>query len=107
MITASQDKTARLWNARTGEPVGKAMLHNGFVTAVAFDAHGERAVTGSEDGTARLWDTRTGETLGRPMQHDKAVLAVAFDPKGELILTGSLTRPRGCGMPIPANRSSD
>ena len=37
IATGSQDNTARLWNARTGEPVGKAMLHNGPVIALVFD----------------------------------------------------------------------
>jgi WD40 repeat protein len=29
VVTASADKTARLWNAATGEAIGEAMQHDG------------------------------------------------------------------------------
>ena len=38
--TGSDDGTARVWNARTGEPVGQPMHHQGAVRDVAFDPTG-------------------------------------------------------------------
>jgi WD40 repeat protein len=66
VLTASSDKTARIWDARTGEPIGKPLHHDGEVWAATFDAKGERVVTASWDKTARIWDARTGEPLGKP-----------------------------------------
>jgi WD40 repeat protein len=55
VVTASDDKTARIWDARTGEPIGEPLQHQGSVNAASFDATGERVVTASDDKTARIW----------------------------------------------------
>jgi len=64
VVTASWDKTARIWDARTGEPIGKPLQHADRVVAAAFDPKGERIVTASNDGTARIWRApHTGQVL--------------------------------------------
>src|SRR5208282_4679278 len=65
VMTASADKTARIWDAHTGEPIGKPLQHDGPVFTAAFDPKGERVVTASDDKTARIWDAGTGEPLGK------------------------------------------
>ena len=55
VVTASDDKTARIWDARTGEPIGKTLRHDGSVYAATFDTTGDRVVTASADNTARIW----------------------------------------------------
>jgi WD40 repeat protein len=56
VVTASDDNTARIWDARTGEPIGKTLRHDGSVYAATFDTTGDRVVTASADNTARIWD---------------------------------------------------
>jgi hypothetical protein len=64
VVTASEDNTAKLWDARTGEPVGKPLQHQDMVRAAAFDPTGERVVTASADQTARIWSAPpTGQIL--------------------------------------------
>ena len=89
VLTGSDDKTARLWDAATGQPIGQPLTHQGAVMAVAFSPDGKTVLTGSEDKTARLWDAATGQPLGQPMTHQGAVWAVAFSPDGKTVLTGS------------------
>ena len=89
VLTGSCDKTARLWDAATGRPLGPPMTHQGVVVAVAFSPDGKTVLTGSRDKTARLWDAATGRPLGPPMTHQDAVQAVAFSPDGKTVLTGS------------------
>ena len=89
VITASEGGTARIWDARTGEPIGKPLQHADAVRAAVFDPKGERVVTASDDKTARIWDARTGEPIGKPLQHAGAVRAAAFDLKGERVVTAS------------------
>ncbi|MEM7504513.1 MAG: AAA-like domain-containing protein [Pseudomonadota bacterium] len=89
VITGSSDGTARLWSARTGEPIGNTMQHQGSVNAVAFSPEGKTVITGSSDNTARLWSTNTGEPLGQPMHHQSRVQAVVFSPDGKIVATGS------------------
>src|SRR5207249_4309777 len=55
LLTASWDKTARVWDLATGRPVGQPMLHQDYLTAAAFSPDGQWVLTGCADGTARLW----------------------------------------------------
>ncbi len=92
VLSGSWDKTARLWDAATGKPIGPPMAHQGPVQAVAFSPDGKTVLTGSEDETARLWDAATGKPIGSPMAHRAAVWAVAFSPDGKTVLTGSFDK---------------
>jgi hypothetical protein len=57
IVTASLDKTARVWDAATGKAIGKPLKgHSGYVYSAAFSPDGKRIVTASDDKTARIWD---------------------------------------------------
>ena len=60
VVTASDDKTARIWDGHTGAAVGALLQHEDVVTSAAFSADGTRVVTASSDQTARLWDVSIG-----------------------------------------------
>jgi WD40 repeat protein len=55
-VLTSADKTARLWDATTGRPLGPSLTHQSALEAVAFSPDGKTVLTGSGDKTARLWD---------------------------------------------------
>ena len=63
IVTGSDDRTAKVWDARTGTPLLELKGHTSLVTSVAFSPDGSRIVTGSEDRTARVWDARTGRSF--------------------------------------------
>jgi WD40 repeat protein len=105
VLTGSWDKTARLWNAGTGKPIGAALQHRAYVLAVAFSPDGKTVLTGSQDNTARLWEAGTGKPIGAALQHQNLVQAVAFSPDGKMALTGSRDNTArlweaGTGKPI-------
>jgi hypothetical protein len=54
VATASWDNTARIWDAESGQAIGPAIRHEGWVTHVAFSPDSKWLVTASRDGTARL-----------------------------------------------------
>jgi WD40 repeat protein len=89
VLTGSGDRTARLWDAATGQPMGPPLTHRGVVYSVAFSPDGKAVLTGSQDNTARLWDVATGKPIGPPLTHRGSVQAVAFSPDGRAVLTGS------------------
>ncbi len=79
-MTASDDRTARLWDAATGKELGR-LVHENSVKAAAFSPDGVKIVTASDDKTARLWDAKTGEELARLVHQNSvnaAALAIAF-----------------------------
>jgi WD40 repeat protein len=49
IVTASNDGTARLWDATTGEEI-IGLRHEGSVSSAPFPPDGARIVTASEDG---------------------------------------------------------
>jgi WD40 repeat protein len=73
VATASSDFSARVWNARTGEPLTAPMPSFNSVAWVVFSPDGERLVTciggfdtdGKTTFHAQLWETATGRALGR------------------------------------------
>jgi WD40 repeat protein len=99
IISGSGDKTLRLWDAQTGQPIGHPLKgHTDSVISVAFSPDGRRTASGSGDYTLRLWDVRTGKPLGQPMgtpaihyyQDDpNQVMSVAFSPDGKRVVSGS------------------
>ena len=56
VATASDDRTARLWETATGQEVGVLTGHTSGVYGVAFSPDGRLVATASGDRTARLWD---------------------------------------------------
>jgi WD40 repeat protein/tRNA A-37 threonylcarbamoyl transferase component Bud32 len=109
-ITGSDDHTARIWDARTGESLSPALRHQNEVLAVALNYQGTIAATGSEDRTARLWDVVKGEALSDPLCHADQVRTVAIRSDSRAVLTGcrdhfarlwTFASPRQTGRPDP------
>jgi WD40 repeat protein/serine/threonine protein kinase len=89
VATGGEDHTAQVWDADTGEPVGRALPHQDTVQALAFGPDGRTLLTGSDDRTARLWDVATGRPIGQPLEHQARVRAVGLGPDGRTLLTAS------------------
>src|SRR5262249_60504435 len=81
VLSGSYDKTARLWDAASGEVVHPRAGHRDSVYAVAFLHDRERALTASADGSLGLWDTKTGRLLCELFSFADGSGAV-IDPEG-------------------------
>jgi WD40 repeat protein len=55
IVTASRDKTARLWDVASGQQLRSLEGHTDAVYSAAFSPDGKMIVTASSDKTARLW----------------------------------------------------
>ena len=60
MVTASEDNTARVWDARTGQLLTEPLKHEKQVWSAQFSPDGQCVVTALEDNTARVWEAATG-----------------------------------------------
>jgi len=87
-------RSARVWDARTGQPVTPLLAQTGRMVAACFSPDGMKVATASADHTARLWDARTGQPLTPALPHDGPVSIVRFRPDGSVLLTSDGQRLR-------------
>jgi eukaryotic-like serine/threonine-protein kinase len=92
IVTASYDKTARIWDSRTGAQLAVLSGHSDKVNSAAYSPDGTRIVTASYDKTARIWDARTGAELAVLSGHGDFVRSAAYSPDGTRIVTASYDR---------------
>jgi WD40 repeat protein/tRNA A-37 threonylcarbamoyl transferase component Bud32 len=89
IVTASYDKTARIWDAVSGQLLLVLRGHTGAVRSAAFSPDGRRVVTASYDKTARVWDATSAKQLLVLNGHTAYVEGAAFSPDGQRIVTAS------------------
>lgn len=90
LATASDDKTAVLWDVTQRKPVKAFRGHTGYVFCVTFNPQSNILATGSFDETIRLWDVRTGRCIRQITAHSEPVSAIDFDlPEGQQLASGS------------------
>ena len=65
LVTASDDTTARVWDAATGKAIAVLSGHDDLVWSAAFSPDGAKVVTASNDKTARVWEVATGKKRSR------------------------------------------
>jgi len=89
LATASQDKTAKVWDAASGQELLSLHGHGSAVRGVAFSPDGKRIATASIEGTAKIWDAVSGQELLTLRGHSDKVWGVAFSPDGTRLATAS------------------
>jgi hypothetical protein len=89
IVTASDDKTARIWDAASAKEIAVLRGHDGPVTSAAFSPDGSGIVTASSDKTGRIWDAANAKEIAVLRGHDDPVISAAFSPDGSRIVTAS------------------
>jgi WD40 repeat protein/tetratricopeptide (TPR) repeat protein len=87
ILTASDDYTAKLWDAASGEKLATFQHKDNVFTAV-FSPDGSKVLTASWDKTAKLWDAASGKEL-TAFHHYSGVYSAVFSPDGSKVLTAS------------------
>ncbi|THU80992.1 WD40 repeat-like protein [Dendrothele bispora CBS 962.96] len=89
VVSGSDDKTVKIWNAETGNMEFELKGHTGSVNSVAFSQDGRRVVSGSNDETVRIWNVVKGEMEFVMQGHTRWVYSVAFSQNGRRVVSGS------------------
>lgn len=89
IITASWDKTAKIWDALTGTLLMTLQGHSENLCSAAYSHDGKFIVTASWDRTAKVWDSSTGTLLRTITGHSDTVRFATFSPNGKFIITAS------------------
>ncbi|KAL4439724.1 hypothetical protein ABPG75_002725 [Micractinium tetrahymenae] len=88
IISASFDKSAKLWDGMKGAFVATFRGHVGPVYQVAWSADSRLFVSGSKDSTLKVWDLRSKKLLMDLPGHADEVFSVDWSPDGESVASG-------------------
>lgn len=91
IITASDDGTARIWNASNGSLVHILIGHTGAVTSAVFSPDGRFIITASDDHTARVWDTTDWSLIHVSIGHTHHIWPARFTSDSKFVNISSGT----------------
>ncbi len=92
LVTASNDRTAKIWNVNTGNCQHTLQGHTENVRSASFSPDGTILVTASNDRTAKIWNVHTGNCQHTLQGHTENVRSASFSPDGTIIVTASEDR---------------
>jgi len=102
-VSASDDKTLRLWDLTSGKEVRTISGDDegGQFKSVALTPDSASAFSGSFNGAVRLWDLRKDEKPRDFPGHTQPVYAVAISPDGKTALSGGGALIEKDGVEVP------
>jgi WD40 repeat protein len=89
IITASNDKTVKIWDAESGRELWTLAGHSDWVNAIAYSPDGRRIVSASDDTTIKIWDVESGREIRTLSGHSVNVMSVVYSPDGRRNVSGS------------------
>jgi len=89
IVSASHDRTLKIWNVESGLEVTTLSGHSRGVTACAYSPDAKRIVSSSWDNRLKIWDAESGLELATLAGHSKGVLSCAYSPDGKRIVSAS------------------
>ena len=89
IVSASGDKTLKLWDMHSGREIYTLSSHAGHVNACQFSPDGRLIVSASSDFTLKLWDVATGKAISTMKGHTDLALDCAFSPDGKQVVSAS------------------
>jgi WD40 repeat protein len=91
-VSASHDRTLKVWDLETGAEIRTLTGHAGVVQAVAMTPDGRRALSASGDGALKMWDLETGRETRTLVGHAGVAVAVAVTGDGQRAVSASRDR---------------
>ena len=88
-VSASDDRTLKVWDPATGEELRTLRGHDGKVKGCVVTPDGSYVVSSGWDKTVRVWDPATGEELRMLAGHPEACTDCALAPHGGYVVSAS------------------
>jgi hypothetical protein len=102
MVTTGSEGAARLWDARSGSPIGPPMLHPGIVQS-GFNPDGTFLITAGGTGMVRVWDGRSADLLIKDLDLGRGVESLVLGPGPRQVVFGIQAQPLPITWEIPVD----
>jgi WD40 repeat protein/tetratricopeptide (TPR) repeat protein len=89
IVSASQDRTVKLWDAQIGQEPLTLKGYTRAVTSVTFSPDGRRIASGDVRGIVQVSDAQTGQRLSFRDKGGGRITGLSFSPDGKRIASGS------------------
>jgi WD40 repeat protein len=90
IVSASDDKTLKVWDAQTGQQLATLTGHSEGVKACGYSPDGTRIVSASWDNTLKVWDAQTGQLIATLSgSYSDGMIACEYSPDGRHIVSAS------------------
>ena len=80
LVSASRDKSLRIWDVSTGYCVKTIRGHSDWVRDVSPSFDGRHLLSAGKDFTARIWDASSGDPKATLVGHEHVVECCVFAP---------------------------
>lgn len=87
IATWGADQQIHLWDAISGQPVGKQLSHRGMVLGAVFNGDNRLLLSWGEDNAARVWNVSKQSQALRTLRHKDVITGATFSNDEKLILT--------------------
>src|SRR5262249_13660481 len=88
-VTASADRTVKVWEVNSGRELHNLRGHKDFVRSVSISADGARAMSYSRESPIFVWDLTSGSVLSEIIEEIGTVNSAVLIGHGKRAVTGS------------------
>ncbi|MFN6536089.1 MAG: protein kinase domain-containing protein [Nostoc sp. EkiNYC01] len=89
LASASNDKTIKVWEVRTGREIRTLRGHSQSLNSLALSNDGQILASASNDKTIKLWKVTAGREIYTFTGHSEQVHCLAFSNNGQILASGS------------------
>ncbi|MBW0510069.1 hypothetical protein O181_049784 [Austropuccinia psidii MF-1] len=89
LLTAGQDRSIRLWNAKSGSLIKDYIGHGYEISDIDVSPNNSHLASVGGDRSVFYWDVSTGSILRRFSGHTGQINSCGFNSDGNLLISGS------------------
>ena len=89
LVSASADKTIKVWNLATGKEIYTLTGHSSFINYLIISPDGQTLVSASADKTIKIWNLATGQEIRTLKGHSNYVNYLAISRDGQTLVSAS------------------